>query len=299
METENENEGQQEDEERGTTVELDEDGGDDEGGEEPAAAAGGETTQPKTRKEKKAERGRLRVDHERTLRENQELKDRMARLEGAVGRSVETSRREVQTARDNEDPTETALNDVYEEQQTLQMQIDALGAKITPDQLNRFQRQARQLETRKSEIIAERVGRRNAPNPSDAEHEAYKRAMRMQFADVYANNAALRWSQGRYHQLVAKDASKEGPHGIAEALVDARKEFGLRRDPPTEGERARFTGVSRGGGAAPGGAPTKIKMTKGQMKMADVAYAHIKDKTKRYQLWANKAGRRMAEGQRK
>lgn len=299
METENENEGQQEDEERGTTVELDEDGGDDEGGGEEQAAAGGEAPKGKTRAEKKAERGRLRVDHERTTRENTELKERLARLEGVVGRSVETSRREVQQSRQNDDPSAAELDGIFEDQQTLQMQVDAIGKNITKEQLDRFTRQARALEVRKSEIIAERVGRRNAPNPGQAEHQADLRAMQMQFPEVYKNPSALRWSQGRYHQIVARDPSKEGLEGIRLALDDSRKEFGLRRDPPTEGERSKFSGVARGGGAAPGGAPTSIKLTKGQMKMADVAYAHVKDKSKRYKLWASKAGRRMAEAQRK
>lgn len=286
-----------EDEESGTTVDLEDEGGDDDG-EEPAAEAGGQQQRPKTRADKKRERGQLRADHERTTRENQELKDRIARLEGAVGRSVETTRRETQTARDQDDPTETALNDVYEQQQTLQMQIDALGNKITKEQLDRFQRQARQLETRKSELIAERVGRRNAPQPGQVEHQADLRAMQMQYPDVYRNAAALRWSQGRYHQIVARDATKEGLEGIRMALDDSRKEFGLRRDPPTETERSKFSGVHRGGGGTTAAAPTSIKLTKGQMKMADTAYSHIKDKAKRYKLWASKAGKRMAEQQR-
>lgn len=289
-----------EDEERGTTIDLDEGGDDagDEGGEEPAAAARTEDGKkpPKTRRDKKADRGRLRDEHERTTRENQELKERMARLEGVIAHGAGTTRRAADDAADRDDPAQRELNEIYDSQMHLQMQVEALGNKITKDQVDHFTKEARKLDQRKGELLAERVQRRNAPQQGQLEHQANLQAMRMQFPEVYSHPAALRWSRGRYEQLVARDPQLEGLDGIKKALDEARQEFGLRRDPPTENQRSRYAGVSRGGGAAPaGGAPTKITLTKAQMKMADAAYGHIKDKSARYKAWAQKAGRRLAE----
>lgn len=300
--TENEELERDEDEETGTTVDLDdsgdEDAGDDAGGEEPAAAARpeeGKKPAP-TRKQKKAERGALRAENERLTRSAAELQDRVARLEGALTQGISSTRRAAADADRQDDPAERQLTEIYDQQMHLQMQVEALGNKITKEQVDHYTREARKLDTRKNELIAERVQKRSAPQQGQLEHQANLQAMRMQFPDVYQHPEALRWSRGRYEQLVAKNAKLEGMEGIRAALDDARKEYGLRRDPPTEGERARYAGVSRGGGAAPGGPPTKIKMTKAQMKMADAAYGHVKDKAQRYKMWAQKAGRRLAEG---
>lgn len=302
---ENENDAA-EDEERGTTVDLEEGGDDqaDDEGEEPAAAAGQQADgKPKTRKEKKAERGRLRQAHEATTRENGELRERIARLEGAVSRSARDTSTKVGRAAGEDDPSESELNEIYDQQITIQTQIEALGKNITKEQVDRFQKQAIKLDIRKSELIAERVNKRNARSSGDSERDLNKRALQIQYADVYTHPRAPGWAQGRFHQLFAEEGKEDGSNGIElvrRSLEEARVKFGLAKRPaPTDNERSRYSGVARGGGSAAAGPPTKITLSKGQMKMADAAYGHIKDKDVRYKTWAQKAGRRIAAAQQK
>lgn len=285
--------------EGGVTVDVsgdDEGGDDDQGGEEQQPAARGKK---QTREERKAARGRLRQENDQLRQQQQELTARTERLENALNQAISGGRREQDQHRQQgdgrQDQTDAELESVYEEMQGLSAQVEALGNKITPQQLQTLTKRYRQLDARKHELIAERVAARNAPREDPTSR--MREALRFSYSDVYAKPSAVRWAQGWFHMQVAK-GREAGPDLVRESLDEARKEFGMGRAAPTDQQRARFTGVSRGGTGAGAAPTTKVTLTKSQMKMADTAYGHVKDKNVRYQMWAKKAGKRLAEKKR-
>lgn len=294
-----------EDEETSTTeegprvvdIEPEEEGGED---ETPVAAKG------QTRADKKKERGRLREEHSRmteehgrVTRENSELKERVARLEGAVTAGMQQTRREVDRAEAADDPSAAELDGIYEEQSNLALQIETLGPKMTDEQQRQFRKKYQQLERRKIEIVTQGALAKQ-PRETQDPQARMRDAIQFQYSDVYGNDRAREWAKGRYYTLIADPINprREGPETVKEALEEARVKFGLTGRPVNGSEREKFAGTGRGGGGSERGPITKITMTKGQEKLADVAYSHIKDKELRHKMWAAKAGKRMAEKQR-
>lgn len=287
------------DEPASTVVDIE---SDDDGEEEPVVANG------QSRADKKKERGKLREEHGRMTeehgrmtKENSDLKERLARLEGVVQAGMQQTRRDADRAESVDDPSAGELDGIYEEQSALALQIEQLGTKMTDTQAAAFKKKYQQLERRKVEIITEsHMAKRPAGERQDP-HARIRDALQVNYSDVYQNDRAREWAKGRYHTLVADPISPrpEGPETVKEALEDARVKFNLSRPPVNGSDRAKFSGTGRGGGGGGQQGPiTKVTMTEGQKKLANVAYAHIKDEATRHKLWASKAGKRMAEKQR-
>lgn len=251
-----------------------------------------------TRAERKAERGRLKDELEATRGQNRELLERVSRMEGALQQSMRDTRDSSRRAgAEEDDPLQAELDDVFDQQEALSAQIAQVGKHMTADQERNFLAKARRLDIRKHELIAERTARRNAPR-ADPEAEQ-RRAFQAAYADVFENEAAKQYAKAEFLRLVhhpnpamRKPDNKET---LRLAMENTRKEFGMSRPAPTEQERARTSGVSRGGTGGGGKRENMVGMGKFEKGLADKAFPHIKDDKTRWNKWAQTAGKKMLE----
>jgi len=221
----------------------------------------------------------------------------VARMEGALETSIRDTRARAKDAdQQGNDPLQAELDDVLDQQEALAERVTALGEKMTPEQEAKFRAKARQLDIRKQELIAERVNKRNAPREDP--NTATRRGLEVAYADVYASPAARNYAKAEFLRLVnhPNEALRQ-PDGLATvklALENTRKEFGMSRAAPTERERARTSGVSRGGTGG-GGRSSVVTMGNFEKSLADKAFPHIKNDKERYDKWAKTAGKKMLE----
>lgn len=275
------------------------DDAEDEGGEE----EGAEGARP-TRAERRAERGRIKQERDELREQNRQLSERVAKMEGALETSMRDTRARAERT-DDGDPLQAEYNGILDEQETLAEQIDALNerykGKIPEAQMGRLRERARQLDLRKHEIAAERTARRNAPAADPMADQ--KRAFQMAYSDVFADPAAKEYARGEFSRLVHHpNPALRKPNNQATlklAMENTRKEFGMSRPAPTETERARTSGVSRGGTGGGNARSSIVGMGAFEKGLADKAFPHIKKDEERWNKWANTAGRKMLERKQK
>jgi hypothetical protein len=114
----------------------------------------------KSRRERRQERLQLKLQEgkaakeelERERAEKQELRERLARLEGAV------SAQQRQPANDGKDPFEAELDAIYDEQQSAYQaaQAEVAAGKMTPERTKHYERIARDIDTRRARVNARR-----------------------------------------------------------------------------------------------------------------------------------------------
>lgn len=256
------------------------------------------------RKEKKRERGaRFREDVSTLRSELQELKEKNARLEGAVMQRQQIVDRTDE--RPKTDVFETELNRLDTE---LRSHYDSLmripQASRTQKDIDSYNSKNREIEDKKAEVRFDRVAHKRGIRPGvDPVQAARQAALQQQYSDVYANQKAVDYAEGTYRTLLAK-GHKDGPETLELSMTAARREFRLGRpaDPrtPTRERKAKFEGVrqgstSKGDGARSDGAGLELRMTKDLRRMANARFAHIKDDQKRYEAFArSKPGRNLA-----
>lgn len=119
-----------------------------------------------------------------------------------------------------------------------------------------------------------------------------------QYPDIHENRDASNVFIANYNRFLGI-GRKDGWDTVKLAAEETRRD---RRMPHPEGKpapsaatRARLSGMSVGSSGASAGAPKVVRMGKMQQKLADAAFPHIKDDAKRYQHWANTAGKNMPE----
>jgi hypothetical protein len=195
----------------------------------------------------------------------------------------------------------TALDGVYKEQNLLYREFQAKGTAITQAEIDTYEAKARELDEKKVEIQAERLLRKRGIQAADP-NAAQRAAIQAKHADVYADQRALDYAEGYYKQQVAL-GNAESWTLLEESMNASRRQFKLGNTPaPDHRRRQRTMGMASTTGAGSGadpGAGGKIVMTKAFRQMADAMYSHEPDRQKRFQMWANGAGKRHIESQRK
>lgn len=176
------------------------------------------------------------------------------------------------------------LFDVY----TLAVQNRALQ----PGDQERYIEESEALEEKMQGLRIKKHLRDNTPRV-DPQVEEFN-YVRNSNPDVFGNPRAVMTLQSIYYRKRAQDRP-DSRETLEEAIDETRKELRLgpyRNMPVSQNTKEKYTGVPRGMGTNANEAqPVQIKMDKHMRKMADAAFPHIKDQNKRYQQWANTAGR--------
>jgi hypothetical protein len=243
-----------------------------------------ERLQLKLQRGKKAEE-----ELERERAEKQELRERLARLEGVVSATARQ-----QPANDGKDPFEAELDAIYAEQQSAYQaaQAELTAGKMTPERTKHYERIARDIDTRRARVNARREIALTEPI---RQQNTVRQQWEQKHPEVYGNPRAYEYAEGRFKQRRALGEP------ITNALVDeimeeAKVQFKLGGKPaPSVSERARLSGTASSGSGG-GGGKEPITLSRDIRKIAIAAYADegISDE-EAIKRWTNKTGKRMRE----
>jgi hypothetical protein len=213
---------------------------------------------------------RDRAELQGRLQQMQQLYDE-ARAQPLQQRPAEPQRDEVSDK----------IDQVYREQDLLYRELQAKGKALTQEELQRYEKRARELDETKHELIAERKLKTVQPQ-GDPQIAAVQAFLRMQYPDVYGSQQALGWAQSRYSQL-KYEGRAAGFELLQETMTEARQRFRLAgasrsaTPPPKASEKAKYTGAPRGGGAGGGASEEQLTVPRKPeyVRMARSVYAHI------------------------
>lgn len=257
---------------------------------------------PLTRKEKKQERLRMRDENAQLRAESIQMRERLARLEGAhSAMSRQGEERDETDAQDDLDAAlDQRLTELQDQHTAAWRQLQARGQNATQADKDAYAKTIRAIDKEKVRVTTEAiVAQRMAEVQATTQGEVIKAQIRQQYADVYGNPNAVQYAEGEYRKLVAS-GHKGGPDTLDRAMKEARHAFRMTREPPPSAtQRARFAGPPRGRGGPGGAEPESIKMTPELRRMANAAFSHVPDQNKRYELWAKGPGKAMLAASKK
>lgn len=266
--------------------------------------------QRQTRDEKR--RNRVKDFETRAVeaeRRAQEAAERAARLEGALSTVAQRGGQPGHQPGGQADPLQSEFDSISDQQERLAQQIEALAqAKaLTPELQAQYRKEARELHLRSQRVAARMEARemsRNAPPPEVQTQQAARMQLEAEYGDVYGNASALQWAKGRAEQIIARRGPPANPVAqlaiIREALNEAAAEFGLRRETPSNAQKARYGSVGRGAGGTGGNNEQKTGRTlpiapQRAQKMADAMYPKVKDPKVRLSMWKKSVGNELAD----
>jgi hypothetical protein len=251
-------------------------------------------TERKSRREKRQERLQLKLQEgkaakeelEREKAEKQELRERLARLEGAVS----AQRQPVSDG--GKDPFEAELDKIYDEQQaawvSAKAEIDS--GKMTAERNKYWERVARDIDTRRARVNARREIAMT--EPIRQQNQAQQQWVN-KYPEVYGNQRAYQYAQGRYQQRQALgDAITYDV--VDEIMQEAKVQFKLGGKPaPSASERARLSGTASSGNSG-GGSKEPITLSREIRKIAIAAYGGRGiSEADAIKKWTEKTGKRM------
>lgn len=248
----------------------------------------------KTRRVKRQERLQLKLQEgkaakeqlEREKAEKQELRERLARLEGAVS----AQRQPVSDG--GKDPFEAELDKIYDEQQSAYMaaQAEIQAGKMTPERTKHYERIARDIDTRRARVHARREIAMTEPI---RQQNTARQQWEQKHPEVYANPRAFQYATGRYQQRLAMGEQITN-QVVDEIMEEAKVQFKLGGKPaPTVSERARLSGTASSGGSG-GGGKEPITLSRQLRKIAVAAYDDLPEE-EAIKKWTAKTGKRMRE----
>lgn len=218
--------------------------------------------------------------------EKLELRERLARLEGAV--SAQT-----QVRNDNgRDPYEAELDGIYAEQQSAYAaaQAEVAAGKMTNERAQHYERVARDFESRKSRVHARREIAQTEPVRQQSQAQ---QVWVQKYPEVYGNQRAFQYAQGRYQSRLALGENISNAT-VDEIMEETKAQFKLGTKPaPSVSERAKFGGVPASGG---GGGRTNeaITLSPALRRMAIAAHSDLSEEDA-IKKWTQKTGKRLRE----
>lgn len=244
------------------------------------------------RKQKKQERLRLRDELAATRATNEDLMQRLARIEGQ--QSVLVQQQTTQRSATEEDPLESELARIQADSLEAFRAYNAKPNKTQAD-VDAYNAKYRELEKKKLVIGARMANAADGIRPQDP--NAGVRAMvRAQFGDVEAHPKALDYAQGEFMRLRAI-GRPDTWETLESSMLAAREQFGLappRGAPPSPQRKQALSGPAFRRSApqqdSDDGGST-IRMTKELRTMARSLYPGLPEK-EAYQKWAQGAGRK-------
>jgi len=225
--------------------------------------------EPSDRRGRRRERGQLRqeLDEYRRReaewqRQQQELRDRLARVEGRASAQPEHQ----QPDRLMED-----IRATYEREKEIRAQIVAEGENITPERHQKLWQDAMENDIRRGELLAISANRKAGVRPADPNAE-YRAIAMAQYGDIMQHPTAGRYLAALREAELAKGA-KDGMDLFNRVAERTRIEFKLGGSrAPTTAARERHSDRRFSPGAAPP-APRAVRMDKEQEQLAEAFYA--------------------------
>lgn len=221
---------------------------------------------------------------------NEELRDRLARLEGAVSATQNQPRQ--RAAADGKDPFERELDEIYEMQQNAYRAAQAeVKAGTFDDKRQRYYEGiARDIESRKTNVHTRRVLAESEPMRQQAQAQ---QVWVQKYPDVYQNQRAFQYAQARAQQRQALGEAIT-PQTVDEIMTETMTQFKIGAKPaPTQSERSKLSGMPASGGGG-GGRSAGITLTPELRRMAVAAYDHLPEE-EAIKAWTNKTGKRLRE----
>lgn len=247
----------------------------------------------RTRKQKKQDRfKRFEKEAEEAKRRAQELEMQNLRLQQQL-LSGQVQQTQAPPAAPQVDPIDAAVDETYEQRKRLYESYAAKkeAGQITPEGEKEYLESAKKLEMRQQELVAEKVSRRNIPQPDPS--AAFRQAVQAQHFDVVNNPQALEWVKGNYAMKRAKTGA-DSMELLNESMDEARQEFRLGKykdgPPPSSRQKSRYHGESSmvSSGAGNKNSST-IRMSKSQRDMAYAMYPHL-DEKEALKTWVREVG---------
>lgn len=252
----------------------------------------------KTRRQKRAERlsARLR-EGEEAKRDAAELRERLARLEGAhLQLSAQTRANQAPPV----DPYETKLGEIERERKRLlaEAEREIKEGKYTPDRVKHYEELGDKLDRDRVDTMVERRLAAQAPQIQAAvQTTVAANQWQMAYPDVHSNPRALAWAQSK-HQMELAEGKAPSTELIHQVYKETQERFGMvKKAPPTKSERSKFSGSpSHGSSTEAGPARSKdgIVMTRELSRLARARYPKMKPE-EADKLWAQTTGRKMRE----
>ena len=258
--------------------------------EDPAAES-----QP-SRRERRAERGRLHTALQQEQAASAAMRERLARLEGQA-------QAQQQLRHDAPDPYQVAIAEVAKEIDA--NAIAARGVAQGTPEYEQFNKRWRALDNKKGKLFAQQA-LSESYQAQQAQHqqgaharevegrsEAFRAAMQQQleatFPDVYESNEAVEYAR----QAFLSDPTRQQSPGAAQvrSLEAARREFGMSGGiRPSESARGRYSNSGRGSARDHTPSRTSFTVRSEHTRLAEAMYPDL-PKAQAVQKWVNTVGR--------
>ncbi len=251
----------------------------------------------KTRREKRQARlqsklqegAKAKEELEAERKEKQELRERLARLEGQVS----AGQRQQRAPADGKDEFTRELDAIYEQQQNAYAaaQAEVKAGTFDPKRQAYYEGIARDIESRKTEVHTRRV---LAQTEGSRQQNQAQQVWVQKYPDVYKNQNAFQYAQGRAQMRLAQ-GEQITPAVVDEIMGETMATFKMGPKPaPTQNERARLSGMPASGGGGGGRGDAGITLTPELRRMAVAAYDHLPE-AEAIKAWTNKTGKRLRE----
>lgn len=249
----------------------------------------------RTREEKRADRSGLEAAFQGQRDENARLQARMQQMEQRFSQPAASG-----PGVDEVDPADAQIEALQQQQADIHNLWNKTYKDMSETDRAAMQKRARKVDSdlKRTEFVqmARQAGYQPARSQQQEQNAQLRNRLHSENADLYDDVHA--------HKILLGNFAKAARNGEPETLAlhdriaeETRAELNMPlrglRPAPTEGEKARLSGRSRGGGRKSKGGT--IGMRKEFYAMADAALGHIKDPAKRYSAWARTAGKALVE----
>jgi len=245
----------------------------------------------KTRAQKKAERPAMMEALETSRKEAQELRERLARLEGHMS-AAPTPQQQQQRDELVEKISwcDAELSNIARQANDEALAKDKRGEKWTKEDEDRYNGKAIALQNMKAELITQKVLRDSGVGRQDP--DAVKRQhLETTYPDLMKDPKRREIMRLNYLKAVA-NGSDDGPELVARVARETRRELGLKEpdiDTPV-GKRSSYSGVGATGGRGSGAAPNRAYLTREEAAIAEARYPDLPEK-EAHKKWLKKIGR--------
>lgn len=254
----------------------------------------------RTRKQRRHERlqTKLRTGEEalakvKDLEERDSKREReMAELRGMVTAHQSIAR--AAAPEGSKDEFERRLDAVYEKQQNAYAaaQAEVASGKFDEKRSRYYETIAREIESEKSSIHAERVLSRREPA---VRQEQAQQVWVQKYPEVYRDPRAFQYARATFDRRLALGEA-DSASLVDEVMGETMAQFRLGpKKAPSQSERARHSGIPSSGSSGGGRSdPSGITMTPELRRMAIAAYDHLPE-AEAIKTWVNKAGKRLRD----
>lgn len=235
-------------------------------------------------KQSKEELGRLRAEQD-------SVKAELERLKGYVAASENTRR---PAANDNgRDPYEQRLDAVYERQSSAYAaaQAEIKAGTFDENRSKYYERVAREIESEKSAVHAERVLANREPA---RRAEQAQQVWVQKYPEVYNNPSAYQFAEATFRR---RQALGEHPTNqlVDDIMAETMTQFRLGpKKAPSATERSRLSGLPASGSGGSSGGSGGITMTPALRRMAVAAYSDLPE-PEAIKKWTDREGKRLRE----